>query len=255
MENFRAELQTSANVSVRPGGLARGLARVSLAFAGGLMCVVLATQAAHAAPPDTMIRAVKFDDVKEVNKRLAQGMDPNLTDQDGTPLLVLAAREKSDQVAAALIANPKTDLEKLDKADENAMMLAALNGDVNLVQLLINKDAEVNKKGWTPLHYAAANGQDDVAKLLIDHSAYIDAGSPNGTTPLMMAARGNHITTVKLLLDEGADATIKNQLGLTALDFAKRYRAPDVVEGLTALMQKVQQAPAAASAAAQNGAK
>jgi ankyrin repeat protein len=255
MDNLTTELQTWANVFARAGGLARGFGRVSLAFAAGLMCVALATQAVHAAPSDTLIKAVKFDDVKEVNKQLAQGTDPNLTDHDGTPLLVLAAREKSDQVAAALIANPKTDLEALDKAGENAMMLAALNGDVNLVQLLISKDAEVNKKGWAPLHYAASNGQDEVAKLLIDHSAYIDAGSPNGTTPLMMAARGNHITTVKLLLDEGADATIKNQLGLTALDFAKRYRAPDVVEGLTALMQKIQQAPVAASSAAQNGAK
>ena len=82
------------------------------------------------------------------------------------------------------------------------MMMAALNGDLNFVNLLIAKDAEVNKKGWTPLHYAAANGHDDIVKLLLDHSAYVDAGSPNGTTPLMMAARGGHVSTVKLLLDE-----------------------------------------------------
>nr|WP_240702312.1 ankyrin repeat domain-containing protein [Trinickia terrae] len=219
------------------------------------MCAAFAAPAAHASPADTMIKAVKFDDVKEVNKQLANGMDPNMTDKDGTPILVIAAREKSDQVAAALAANPKTDLEKLDAAGENAMMLAALNGDADLVKLLIGKDAEVNKKGWTPLHYAAANGQDEVAQLLIDHSAYIDAGSPNGTTPLMMAARGNHITTVKLLLDAGADLSVKNQLGLTALDFAKQYHAKDVTEGLEARMQNAQQVPAAAPAASQNSAK
>nr|WP_242539989.1 ankyrin repeat domain-containing protein [Trinickia mobilis] len=219
------------------------------------MCAAFVSQAAYASPADTMIKAVKFDDVKEVDKQLANGMDPNLTDQNGMPILVIAAREKSDQVAAALIANPKTDLEKLDPAGENAMMLAALNGDVDLVKLLISKDAEVNKKGWAPLHYAAANGHDDVVQLLIDHSAYIDAGSPNGTTPLMMAARGNHITTVKVLLDAGADPTIKNQLGLTALDFAKQYHAKDVTEGLTARLQSVQTTPSAAPAASQNSAK
>ena len=34
----------------------------------------------------------------------------------------------------------------------------------------------------------------------------------------MMAARGGHVSTVKLLLDNGADLTVKNQIGLTALD-------------------------------------
>ncbi|RFU48217.1 ankyrin repeat domain-containing protein [Paraburkholderia sp. DHOC27] len=212
-------------------------------MASGFACAALVAVPAHATPADTMIKAVKFDDIKEVNKQLANGMDPNMTDDQGMPLLVLAAREKSEQVAAALVANPKTNIEIEDKAGENAMMLAALNGDVPMVQLLISKDAEVNKKGWAPLHYAAANGHDDVVKLLLDHSAYVDAGSPNGTTPLMMAARGNHVSTVKLLLDNGADLNVKNQIGLNALDFAKHYKAPDVVEGLTARMQQSQQQP------------
>jgi ankyrin repeat protein len=181
-----------------------------------------------------------------VKKQLANGMDPNMADNQGIPLIVIAAREKSDKVVAALIDNPKTNIEILDKAGENAMMMAALNGDIDIVKLLIAKDAEVNKKGWAPLHYAAANGNDDIVKLLLDHDAYIDAGSPNGTTPLMMASRGGHVSTVKLLLDSGADLNVKNQLGLTALDFAKQYKEPDVVEGLTARLQQMQkQAPQA----------
>jgi len=229
--------RTHALVSLR-----RAAARISrLALAGGFACAAFAALPAHAAPIDTLIKAVKFDDVKEVNKQIANGMDPNSTDDQGMPLLVLAAREKSDKVAAALVANPKTNIEITDKAGENAMMLASLNGDIEMVQLLISKDAEVNKKGWAPLHYAAANGHDDIVKLLLDHSAYVDAGSPNGTTPLMMAARGGHVSTVKLLLDNGADLNVKNQIGMNALDFAKQYKEPDVVEGLTARMQQMQQ--------------
>lgn len=225
--------------SRRRSALRRGMTR--LALAGGFACAALVALPAQAAPADTMIKAVKFDDVKEVNKQLANGMDPNMTDDQGMPLLVLAAREKSDKVAAALVANPKTNIEIQDKAGENALMLAALNGDLPMVQLLISKDAEVNKKGWAPLHYAAANGHDDIVKLLLDHSAYVDAGSPNGTTPLMMAARGGHVSTIKLLLDNGADLNVKNQIGMNALDFAKRYKEPDVIEGLTARMQQMQQ--------------
>jgi ankyrin repeat protein len=214
------------------------------ALAATVTCAALSSliaAPAQAAPIDSLIKSVKFDDVDGVKKLLAKGMDPNSVDNQGMPLLVLAAREKSDKVGAALLANPKTNVEIEDKAGENAMMMAALNGDIDFVKQLIAKDAEVNKKGWAPLHYAAANGHDDIVKLLLDHSAYVDAGSPNGTTPLMMAARGGHVSTVKLLLDNGADLTVKNQIGLTALDFAKTYKEPDVVEGLTARLQQMQQ--------------
>lgn len=225
-------------------------ASVVFGFAGAL----LAAAPAHAASIDSLVKSVKFDDDKGVTKDLAGGMDPNATDDQGMPLLVLAAREKSDKVAALLLANPKTNIEAEDRAGENALMLAALNGDMDLVKLLVSKDAEINKKGWAPLHYAAANGHDDVVKLLLDHSAYVDAGSPNGTTPLMMAARGNHLSTVKILLDNGADLTVKNQLGLTALDFAKHYNAPDVTKGLAARMAQ-QGGAGAGTAAPQNSAK
>ena len=232
-------------ISAMRGALAtarRGAARAALAaaFACAALSALVAAPA-QAAPIDTLIKAVKFDDVDGVNKLLAKGMDPNSVDNQGIPLLVIAAREKSDKVGAALLANSKTNIEAEDKAGENALMMASLAGDLNFVNLLIAKDAEVNKKGWAPLHYAAANGHDDIVKVLLDHSAYVDAGSPNGTTPLMMAARGGHVSTVKLLLDNGADLTVKNQIGMTALDFAKTYKEPDVVEGLTARLQQMQQ--------------
>lgn len=229
--------------------------RLALVCAGALASVALT---AHASGLDSLIKAVKFDDVDAVQKALKLGADPNATDPHGMPLIVLAAREKSDKVAKALMADSKTDIEKLDSAGENAMMLAALNGDADLVKALIDKGAEVNKQGWAPLHYAAANGHDDIVKILLDNSAYIDAGSPNGTTPLMMAARGNHLSTVKVLLDGGADSRVKNQLGLTALDFAKRYNAKDVtvaMEDMYAREAAAASGAVGASAPAQNGAK
>ncbi|KDB06762.1 Ankyrin repeat-containing domain-containing protein [Burkholderia sp. lig30] len=220
----------------------------ALLIAGG----VFTAAGAHAESVDKIVKAVKFDDIADIGKQLKNGLDPNTTDAKGDPLLVIAAREKSDKVAAALASTPSVDLEKEDKAGENALMLASLNGDVGLVKLLIDKGAEVNKKGWAPLHYAATNGQDEAAKVLLDHAAYVDTASPNGTTPLMMAARGNHPTTVNLLLDQGADPAVKNQLGLTALDFAKHYKAPDATEILSKRTVRV---GASAPADAQKSAK
>ena len=46
----------------------------------------------------------------------------------------------------------------------------------------------------------------------------------------MMAAMYGNASTLKLLLDEGADPTLKNQLGLTAVDFAQRADRKEMVD-------------------------
>ena len=140
-------------------------------------------------------------------------------------------------------------------------MMAAYQGLLPLVKLMVETyDVEVNKTGWTALHYAATNGHDDIVKYLIEHAAYIDAESPNGTTPLMMAAMNGHITTVKLLLDEGADMDLRNQQKMDVIDFAKRYHQDEIAAGLESRRRKLAeqagkpapaQAPATPSAAAQ----
>lgn len=61
-----------------------------------------------------------------------------------------------------------------------------------------------------------------MARLLLEHHAYIDAESPNKTTPLMMAAQYGQFEVLELLLEEGADASLRNQQGLNAIDFARR---------------------------------
>jgi len=71
-------------------------------------------------------------------------------------------------------------------------------------------------------------------QLLVEHSAQVDARSPNGTTPLMMAAYDDHLSTIKLLLTNGAALNAKNQLGLTALDLALMRHSPDAIKYLTA---------------------
>ncbi|WP_322106848.1 ankyrin repeat domain-containing protein [Paraburkholderia sp. J41] len=233
---------------------AQSARRTAAALVLGVAATVAGAGVAQAAPIDSLVKSVKFDDDKGVEKALANGMDPNATDDQGMPLLVIAAREKSDKVGAVLLDNPKTNIGAEDRAGENALMMASLNGDLDFVKLLITKGAEVNKKGWTPLHYAAANGNDDVAKLLIGYSADVNAPSPNGTTPLMMAARGDHLSTIDFLLQHGATLGAKNQIGMSALDFARQYKAPDAIKDLTARFTQAG-LPTANMAPAQNSAK
>ena len=112
-------------------------------------------------------------------------------------------------------------------------MMAALKGELDLAKRLIAKGADVNKPGWTPLHYAATSGHLDMIRLLLEEHAFIDAQSPNGTTPLMMAASYGSPEAVKLLVEEGADIAMRNQKQMTAMDFARRAERRDAVELLT----------------------
>jgi ankyrin repeat protein len=93
------------------------------------------------------------------------------------------------------------------------------------------------------LHYAATSGNAHVVQLLLDHYAYIDAESPNGSTPLMMAAMYGSAEAVKVLLDGGADASVKNAAGLTALDFAQKAGHEEAV-ALIAATLRVHRPPA-----------
>lgn len=165
-------------------------------------------------------RAVNVDDVDEVKHLLAAGFDPNAVDEKGNSALYLALRYGSLKVARLLINAPGIRLNQLNPFNENALMIACLQGDLPIVKLMVNRGAEINKTGWTPLAYAATKGHTEIVKYLVDHSAYIDAQAPNGTTPLMMAAYFGFDDTVKVLLDEGADPRIKNKLGYTAVELA-----------------------------------
>ncbi len=179
---------------------------------------------------DDFFKAIRIDDGPAIQRLLVRGFDPNTLDEHGRPALLLALQVPSPKVAEVLVRSPQIRVEQRNDKDESPLMLAALRGQKALVELLIERDADVNKTGWTPLHYAASGGHAAIAQILLDHSAYIDAESPNGTTPLMMAAMYGSPDVVKLLLAQGADRDLKNQLGMTALDFAKQGSRKDAIE-------------------------
>lgn len=187
--------------------------------------------------------AVRQDAHPTVVQLLFRGFDPNTVDPKGRSALMAAIQEGSSKVANLLVSLEQVDVNALNPSDESALMLASLKGQEDLVRKLIARGADVNKTGWTPLHYAASGGHVGVMRLLFEHHAFVDPESPNGTTPLMMAAQYGNAAAVKLLLEEGAVPTARNRLSLSALDFARLGKRPDSERLLAPLMT----APAAAS--------
>lgn len=81
-----------------------------------------------------------------------------------------------------------------------------------------------------PLDYAAMNGRADVADLLIAFGANIDAkDNLYGETPLHLAIFAYqdvplfHLEVAQLLIDRGADVNAKDKNGSTPMDYAKHY--------------------------------
>eukprot|EP01034_Spumella_vulgaris_P036110 gene36110-44534_t len=113
--------------------------------------------------------------------------------------------------------------------------MAAFKRNKRAVNAMLAKGAQVNRKGWTPLHFAAAAGDLDIMHILLEHHAYIDAGSPSGLTPLMLAAREGMEDAVKLLLEQGADATLKDgAFRIDAAEFAARADKPWITKAIQA---------------------
>ena len=209
----------------------------SLVFKWSLLLAALLSTALWADSFNDFFSAVKRDDVSAVRQLAQRGFDLNTRNEEGEHGLFLALRDDAPAVSGFLLAQSKVQIEIRTPKDESPLMMAALKGKLEAAQRLIARRADVNKPGWAPLHYAATNADDvslPMVRLLLEHHAYIDAESPNGTTPLMMAAHYGHPSVVKLLLEEGADPLLKNQQGLTAIDFANRAQRADAANIIAA---------------------
>ncbi|MEJ8837339.1 ankyrin repeat domain-containing protein [Ramlibacter sp. AN1133] len=201
------------------------------------LVALLSLSLARAGSYEDFFQAVRQDDGRTITQLLQRGFDPNALDPNKTPGLFIAVREGSLKAAEALIAWPKTQVEWRSPKDESPLMLAALKGHKEIVRKLIARDADVNKTGWTPLHYAATGGHVEIIQILLDEYAYIDAESPNKSTPLMMAAKYGTPAAVKLLLEAGADPNLRNELGLSAIEFAQQGNRRDSAEMIAAAIR------------------
>ena len=205
-----------------------------------LMCsgFLVACGLSYAGSYDDFFSAIKRDEPAAVEGLLSRGFDANTVSPAGDPGLLMAVREQSLKVTGVLLKWPKTNVEARNLKDESPLMLASLKGLNEVCKQLIKQGADVNKPGWTPLHYAATNGHLAIMELLLEHHAYIDAASPNGSTPLMMAAHYGSTAAVKLLLEAGADPLVRNDLGLSAIDFAQRVYRQEAAELIASFVRR-----------------
>lgn len=175
---------------------------------------------------------IQNDKATAVTQYLAQGVDPNSKSREQLPAVMWAIQNESWNVYDLLVAHRAFDPNSVNDHNETPLMYLAIVGDAKRVEALINKGAQVNRLGWTPLHYAASKQQIEVAQLLLRKGALANAPAPDGTTPLMMAARSGSSKMVNLLLEHGADPTTLSLNKLSAADWAENNKQTRLAEQL-----------------------
>lgn len=211
--------------------------RTALARAAGA-CLLWASLNANAADVNDWWFYVKNDFLHQIDPLIKQGVDPNRVSPDGQPTIVEAVRTQAWKTFDALASNPKVNVDAANKQGETALMLLSVLGQTDRARALIDRGAQVNRLGWTPLHYAASRARLDVGRLLISRKAIINAPAPDGTTPLMMAALSKNDAMVTMLIDAGADATTRNLSDLSAADWARSADATKLAVRLDELATK-----------------
>ena len=196
------------------------------AVAAALLAAVPVLSAAQSSY-EQFLKAVNQGDVKTVEGYLNLGLDPDTADLEGNTILMIAARLGHADLVALLI-NRKAGVNKRSPHGDTALMMASLKGHLGVAQLLATYGAEINHPGWTPLHYAAFEGRAEVVKFLLEKGADKNALAPNGYSPLMLAVRGNHLEAARALLYEDPDLMVKGPKGETALALAKAGNFKDL---------------------------
>lgn len=166
--------------------------------------------------------AVDRDRADVVTFMMSQGISPNTIVNGGDPALVRAIRMDSDSVVEALLNADGIEIDVASEYGETALMLAAFKGNMPLVEKLLAEGASVNRiGGWTPLHYAAAQGHNDIVKLFLEKGARVNVQTYSGITPLYMAARKPSREVVMTLLRAGSYRDLCNDKGQSPADAAK----------------------------------
>jgi ankyrin repeat protein len=176
--------------------------------------------------------------LQNLKKAVAEGQDINQGDAGGrTPLHEASILGYEDSVKFLLVkgANPRV----ADKMGFTALHFAVMHSHLEVAKVLIEHGADVNAKDnenkFTPLHFAvmAHSRNLELAELLIRNGADLSAAGPlGGQTPLHMAVAAGNMSLTTLFIAKGADVNVRNESGATPLHEAARRGYKEIVEFL-----------------------
>ncbi len=191
-----------------------------------------------------MNAAAQRGELQKLKRLVERGQDVNQRDGYGTTPLMEAAwmghtecmeyllqnGAEVDVSTAAIIGDLEGvrraveaghDVNQMDGYDRTPLIWAAIHGQIDCVEWLLQNGAQVDlgeddDEQYTAMHYAAKGGHLQMMKTLVKAGQNINMWSLDDT-PLMLAAHNGHTDCVEWLLKNGAQ---DNRFGPTALEVA-----------------------------------
>ena len=170
-----------------------------------------------------LLWAAHRDDADVVELLLEAGADVNAADDHGVTALQRAAENASPAMVDRLLA-AGADVDAAQTSGLTALMIAARTGDVRVLNRLLAHGADVDavtaETRSTALMWAVAESHPDGVRALLAAGADARASTAAGFTPLLFAARNGDLEMARLLLDAGVDVNHTGVDGTQALPYA-----------------------------------
>ncbi|XP_070691599.1 B-cell lymphoma 3 protein homolog [Pempheris klunzingeri] len=181
--------------------------------------------------------AVITQQANMVEVLLEAGADPAALDRNGQTALHLCC-EYDQRDCLSVVLSPSsssTCLEIRNYQGLSPLHLAVLRGHRDLARMLLDAGADINamdiKSGQSPLMHAVESNNADMVHFLIESGCDVNSQSYSGNTALHSACGRGQVDTVRLLLKSGADSSLKNYHNDTPVMVAKNKKIADVLRG------------------------
>jgi len=166
-------------------------------------------------PGSAILDALYRGDREGAEARLAEEPDPTIFEA--------AAMGQLDRVRELLLLEPGF-VDQWSPDGFSALHLAAFFGHADVAQLLIERGADVDAVARNPLsvqaiHSAAVGNHVGVVRVLLEHDADPNARQEGGFTAIHAAAQNGNDELYRLLVERGADEAAATDDGRTAADF------------------------------------
>ena len=117
--------------------------------------------------------------------------------------------------------------------DQTPLHAASSRGHADVAEVLLDYEADINAQDidkWTPLHIASSKGHLKVMQLLLERGAALDEQTAYMATPLYLALSWGRLEAVRLLLAHGAGVKTPDDSGLTPFQRATLEGSRDIAQ-------------------------
>lgn len=137
---------------------------------------------------------------KDCELFLQAGMDSNVCDCAGTPMLCIAARAEKPE----------------------------------MIEMLMKRGADINAaskdRGYTPVMDAIWRNNTELVELIIKYHPDLNTVSNDGQPPLVLAVGSGNADICRILAENGADPSTKDHMGMSAYGYAKLFEKKEIIK-------------------------